>query len=53
MKINSIGNNNINLYTGNNAAENIGNQKKQNSKHPSDTLYAGDINLNNEAIIKK
>ena len=53
MKINSIGNNNINLYTGNNAAENIENQKKQNSKHPSDTLYAGDMNLNNEAIIKK
>lgn len=53
MKINVTGNNNINLYTGNNAAENIGNQKKQNSKHPSDTLYAGDINLNNEAIIKK
>ncbi|MBQ2237894.1 MAG: hypothetical protein II321_00465 [Lachnospiraceae bacterium] len=53
MKINVTGNNNINLFTGNNTAENIENQKKQNSKHPSDTLYAGDMNLNNEAIIKK
>lgn len=53
MKINSTEHNNINLFTGNNATEEIQKQKKQNLNNTSGTLYAGDMNLNNEAITKK
>ncbi|MBQ4523001.1 MAG: hypothetical protein IJA10_08645 [Lachnospiraceae bacterium] len=53
MRINGIENSNINLFTGNNAAKDIQSQKNQASKNNPDSLYAGDMNLNNEAITKK
>lgn len=53
MRINETENNNINLFAGNNTIKDIQNQKNQTSKNNPDSLYAGDMNLYNEAVTKK
>lgn len=53
MRINETEKNNINLFAGNNTIKDIQNQKNQTSKNNPDSLYAGDMNLYNEAVTKK